>query len=701
MRTARLVFAIGLVVALACSACGGDAASPSDVGPDADTPSNLPGWEIRLGGGEDTPTNLPDLPPELVAPDLVADIGWAPEPCQEDADCDSGYCLWTPTGSVCTIPCIEECPEGWACKPLAEAWPDVILVCVPLFQYLCNPCATDAQCNPPGVGGGARCVTIAAGGSFCAEPCAGAAAECPTGASCSQQHVNLDGAPLCVPDADCWCTPYAADMGLATDCALENAYGTCVGTRSCSEAGLSTCDAAVPKAEVCDGADDDCDGAIDEELGTKTCGQGPCAHEVPACVDGEAGPCDPLAGATTETCDGVDEDCDGETDEALGTITCGDGACQVTVPACMEGVPNDCEGQALGSDEICNGADDDCDGEIDEDLGDITCGDGACLHTVDACVDGAPQFCNPFEGASAEVCNGIDDDCDGAADDGLGETTCGQGACLQTVPNCQGGVPRFCNPFEGAGLEICNGLDDDCDGPVDEGLGTTSCGQGVCAHTVTACIDGVPQPCDPFEGAGQEACNGQDDDCDGAVDDGLGSIVCGAGPCQVTLPACVDGQAQSCDGLGQGGQEVCNGEDDDCDGSVDEEGALNCLWYHADKDLDGWGDDLDKKCLCGPDLYYTELQGGDCYDLNGQARPGQQGWFGEDRGDGLFDYNCDGQETYFWPNISACSNSCPAVSVGWLFFKPPCGVDGTLATNCTMFMGICDYYMSTVTAECH
>ena len=68
-----------------------------------------------------------------------------------------------------------------------------------------------------------------------------------------------------------------------------------------------------------------------------------------------------------------------------------------------------------------------------------------------------------------EICNGVDDDCNGMVDDGLGQSTCGVGACQTTVQNCINGVPQMCQPGNPAPNEICgNMIDDDCDGFVDE-----------------------------------------------------------------------------------------------------------------------------------------------------------------------------------------------------------------------------------------
>lgn len=74
-----------------------------------------------------------------------------------------------------------------------------------------------------------------------------------------------------------------------------------------------------------------------------------------------------------------------------------------------------------------------------------------------------------------EQCNGKDDNCNEIVDDGLGETTCGLGACQHTIPDCVDGQLTVCDPLEGAGFEICNGLDDDCTGKVDDAPDTQLC----------------------------------------------------------------------------------------------------------------------------------------------------------------------------------------------------------------------------------
>ena len=92
---------------------------------------------------------------------------------------------------------------------------------------------------------------------------------------------------------------------------------------------------------------------------------------------------------------------------------------------------------------------------------------GACgeLHSCrasDRCV------CDLVNPVAAETCNGIDDDRNGVVDDGLAPQTCGLGACATTAPSCAGGAPAPCPPPSATGLDTtCNGIDDDCDGATD------------------------------------------------------------------------------------------------------------------------------------------------------------------------------------------------------------------------------------------
>jgi len=369
---------------------------------------------------------------------------------------------------------------------------------------------------------------------------------------------------------------------------------------ACQDGVLQVCDPFEGiSEEACDGKDNDCNGLVDENLGHTTCGYGECTHTVQNCAVGIEVVCDPFEGASNEVCDGKDNDCDGQLDEELGSTACGQGLCKHTVQNCLGGVTQQCDEFQGATPEVCDAMDNDCDGDVDEDLGSVECGKGECHHIQAYCQAGKLQVCDPFEGVAPEICDGKDNDCNGLLDDGLGTTTCGVGECVHTISNCAAGQPVVCDPLEGAQDEVCDGKDNDCDGQFDEELGTTACGQGLCMHTVQNCLGGVTQQCDEFQGATPEVCDGMDNDCDGSTDEELGQTACGLGECLHTVDNCVDGATQQCNPFEGAGVEACDGVDNDCDGFVDEEfpdtdldGTLDCL----DDDDDGDGDPDETDC---------------------------------------------------------------------------------------------------------
>ncbi|MFH1505365.1 MAG: MopE-related protein [archaeon] len=121
--------------------------------------------------------------------------------------------------------------------------------------------------------------------------------------------------------------------------------------------------------------------------------------------------------------------------------------------------------------ETCNNLDDDCDGNIDDGV-ERDCGIelGACRKGTQKCYEGEWGLCEGSVIASKEICNGKDDDCDGKEDENITSRKCGLtlGACSEGTQNCKDGRWTDCKGAVNRKPEICNKLDDDCDGEIDE-----------------------------------------------------------------------------------------------------------------------------------------------------------------------------------------------------------------------------------------
>jgi len=178
-------------------------------------------------------------------------------------------------------------------------------------------------------------------------------------------------------------------------------------------------------------------------------------------------------------CNGIDENCDGTADNVYTptTTNCGIGACAATGQLiCDNGATKDTCTAGTPTTETCDNIDNDCDSITDEDLTRGTaCGIGACgstgtatcaagLWVGDTCTAGIP---------TAETCDGKDNDCDGTVDESLTRTTrCGLGVCSSNTgkETCTAGIweGNTCNPLAGATTEVCDDKDNDCDGKTDE-----------------------------------------------------------------------------------------------------------------------------------------------------------------------------------------------------------------------------------------
>ncbi|MCB9643869.1 MAG: DUF11 domain-containing protein [Myxococcales bacterium] len=301
------------------------------------------------------------------------------------------------------------------------------------------------------------------------------------------------------------------DNGLTRPC--KNGCGS--GNETCRAGQWVDCSAPRSEPEVCDNKDNDCDGTIDNGL-KREC-KTACGVGTEICKAGTWEGCTaPLP--QTEVCDGLDNDCNGQIDE--NGCACQDGSQR----SCYTGDPK-------------------------------TRNVGVCRNGIQRCVGGKWQAtCDGEVKPSAEVCdNGKDENCDGQVDEGCNVPACKDGDvrtcssfCGPGRQTCQGGRWGTCSG-NGATLEICDGKDNDCDGFIDENMlraCSTSCGPGIDRCSLgqwSGCIGQQPQ---------QETCDGIDNDCDGKIDN---SATCPDGD------SCTDGICpQACRGGECPRGQVCN-----------------------------------------------------------------------------------------------------------------------------------------------
>jgi len=598
-----LLLTTALTSAGACSsgATGDGGASLDGSAGGSDTARDA-AMEIRLSQDVPPPreTRGDDIKDPVGAPDgdagprdAGADAGFPFEPCVDNSDCPSGFCVPTAHGSACTTTCVDTCPAGWVCRPVGLS-PDILYLCVDPNLVLCRPCLDSGDCAEARAGLDGFCAPAGPDGAFCGTACRGD--DCPPGYACAPT-LTTEGETrsICVrSEGVCDCTPFSVQNAATTACYVENEHGRCDGARRCTAAGLTACDAAVPAPETCDHRDNDCDGATDEEVSLPDAIGDPCEDDddndgVPDTED--CAPFDPATGS----CD------DGN--------PCTEDRCNPAFGVCSHPpVAGDCDdGDACTTGDHCEGGACVFSALVEVDDGDPCTQDG-CTPTSGpwhapldgpVCDDGNP--CTTGERCYGGLCGG------GAALDCDDQNPCTDDTCRTNVPGgcvytpnraeCEDGdactlgdrcADRVCVPGAAKDCDDDNPCTADrCDSEtgacVEEALADgTDCDEGDRCDGVWECGDGVcveavapvrcPEPTAPCLAV---RCVGETGACvEEPADEGL---VCDDGdPCN-GVSHCAEGAC-----LQDVEPVVCAQDEDPCT-----ESYCNALGACAERSVDG------------------------------------------------------------------------------------------------------------------
>ena len=554
------------------------------------SPTDPDSGDADVGTGLDVSADTP------ADPDVPAATAGFGEPCDEGAQqCVSGVCVASRDGKVCSRPCGSGCPTGWSCGAANVCYPD--------FAALCMPCTERDDCQAFG-GSPILCIDYGAQGQFCGGDCT--FTSCPEGWQCqgAQSEAGETLAQCVAIDAPCDCSPTAIELQAATTCERSNDFGTCSGVAACGPDGLSECSGQEPGPEICDGLDNDCDGATDNLGEPAPCevanAFGTCSG-FEQCNDGTLA-CDALEPAE-DVCDGVDNNCDGTTDE---------GALDTDLDTLADCVDDDDDNDGvLDDDDNCplvfNPDLSDADGDL---IGDL-CDDDDDNDSVPDGLDNCPFTANPGQE------DGDDDGAGDLCDDDLDADT-----VEDTIDNC----PTVPNPDQ---TDTDDDLAGDACDPDDDGDdvldGDDNCPLVVNPGQGDIDNDDIGDLCDDDDD--NDLIPNTKDNCPLVANldqtDTDGDLIGNA--CDIDDDNDLDPDQTDCAPLDPNvhasATESCDTPiDDNCDTFINEEGALNCLNYYFDGDGDGFGTGQ-ARCLCAPDGKYSTTVDGDCQDDNFAIHP--------------------------------------------------------------------------------